>query len=58
MEVRFYKLFVDVDDSRVIISPTELKMQPTIHLKRKAGLWVAFSILSGSLLLVNHLVGM
>jgi hypothetical protein len=47
--------------------PTELKMQPTIHLK--AGflprhiqldvlnvLWVAFSISSGSLLLVNHLV--
>jgi hypothetical protein len=50
---------------------TELKMQPTIHLEGKAGstsnftliqlyapnvLWVAFSILSGSLLLVNHLV--
>jgi hypothetical protein len=46
-------------------------MQPTIHLEGKAGstsnftliqlsapnvLWVAFSILSGSLLLVNHLV--
>jgi hypothetical protein len=25
-------------DSRVIISPTELKMQPIIHLERKAGL--------------------
>jgi hypothetical protein len=25
------------DDSRVIMSPTELKMQPTIHLQRKAG---------------------
>jgi hypothetical protein len=24
-------------DSRVIMSPTELKMQPTIHLERKAG---------------------
>jgi hypothetical protein len=50
---------------------TELKMQPTIHLEGKAGstsnfkliqlyatnvLWVAFSILSGSLLLVNQLV--
>jgi hypothetical protein len=43
------------DDSRVIMSSTELKMQPTIHLQRKAGyyrvhiqvcfanvLWVAF----------------
>jgi hypothetical protein len=25
------------DDSRVIMSSTELKMQPTIHLQRKAG---------------------
>jgi hypothetical protein len=25
------------DDSPVIMSPTELKMQPTIHLERKAG---------------------
>jgi hypothetical protein len=24
-------------DSRVIMSPTELKMQPAIHLERKAG---------------------
>jgi hypothetical protein len=53
------------------MTPTELKMQPTIHLEGKAGsisnftliqlyapnvLWVALSILSGSLLLVNHLV--
>jgi hypothetical protein len=47
----------------------ELKMQPTIHLEGKSGylsrpiqlyvpnvLWVAFSIPSGLLLLVNHLV--
>jgi hypothetical protein len=46
-----------------------LDMQPTIHLESNAGfrrgniqlyaanvLWVAFSIPSGSLLLVNHLV--
>jgi hypothetical protein len=50
------------------MSPTELKMQPTIHLERKAGLdavkiqlyvpnvlWVAFSIPLGLLLLENHL---
>jgi hypothetical protein len=44
----------------------QLKMQPTIHLERQAGiniqlylpnvLWVAFSSPSGSLLLLNHLV--
>jgi hypothetical protein len=47
----------------MIMSPTELKMQPTIHLQGKPGygrgkfhvnfaniLWVAFSIPSGSLL--------
>jgi hypothetical protein len=51
------------------MSPTELKMQPTIHLQSKPGyghgkiqfyvanvLWVAFSIPSSSLLLVSHLV--
>jgi hypothetical protein len=51
--------------------PDELKMQPTIHLEGKTGylpriiqlyvpnvLWVAFSILSGPLLLLNHLVVM
>jgi hypothetical protein len=49
------------------MSPTELKMQHTIHLEGKAGyrvhirpyvpkvLWVAFSIPSGLLLLVNQL---
>jgi hypothetical protein len=49
------------------MSQTELKMQPTIHLERKAGydavnvqlylpnvLWVAFSIPSGSLSLVKY----
>jgi hypothetical protein len=36
-------------DSRVIMSPTELKMQPTIHLEIQLYvpnvLWVAFSVL-------------
>jgi hypothetical protein len=47
-------------DSQVRMSTTEMKMQPTIHLERKAGsllrpypapnvLWVAFSIPPGSL---------
>jgi hypothetical protein len=49
------------------MTPTELKMQPTIHLEGKTGygrgkypallpnvLWVAFSILSGSLPLLKY----
>jgi hypothetical protein len=52
----------------LIMSPTELKMQPTIHLEGKSSfrvylqlyvlnvLWVAFSIPSSSLSLVNHLI--
>jgi hypothetical protein len=41
------------------MSPTELKMQPTIHLQSKPGdianvLWVAFSIPSGSLSVITH----
>jgi hypothetical protein len=65
---KWHKQTLIQGDSRVIMSPTELKMQPTIHLKRKAGygrcdiqlylpnvLWVAFSIPSGSISLVKTL---
>jgi hypothetical protein len=53
--------------SRAIMNPTELKMQPTIHLQSLLGylflnshvnfgnvLWVAFSTLPGSLSLVKY----
>jgi hypothetical protein len=53
-------------NSRVIMSPSELKMQPTLHFRKswllklkyraffENVLWVAFSIPSGSLSLVNN----
>jgi hypothetical protein len=43
-------------DSWIIMSPTELRMQPTIQLDElyvPNVLWVAFSIPSGSLLLMK-----
>jgi hypothetical protein len=65
----FFNIIIFIQgDTRVMMSTTEFKMQPKIHLEGKAGylpyiqlyvanvLWVAFSILSSSLLLVNHLV--
>jgi hypothetical protein len=36
MNIKYFVSFIQ-SISRVIVSPTELKMQPTIHFERKAG---------------------